>query len=51
MIAPDFTASKISGIESPTGSTKHAEYCSWLSFPAFIKVGELGRNAPSTITS
>ena len=39
-----FTASKISSMESPTGSTKQAESCP-SSRPAFIRVGELGRNS------
>ena len=43
MIAAAFTASKISSIESPTGRTKQAEYCSPLPLPAFISVGEFGR--------
>ena len=38
-----FTASKISSMLSPTGSTKQA--ANWpRSVPAFIRVGELGRN-------
>ena len=46
----DFTASKISSMESPTGSTKQAE--SWPSSePAFISVGELGRKRQSVIMS
>ena len=48
MIAAHFTASKISGIESPTGTTKQA--ASWPSSrPAFISVGELGRNSSRAI--
>ena len=43
-------ASKISSIESPTGSTKQAE--SWpSSLPAFIKVGEFGKNSRFVIIS
>ena len=43
IMAAYFTASKISSMESPTGSTKQAE--SWpSSVPAFIRVGELGKN-------
>ena len=38
-----FTASKIRSMESPTGSTKQAANCP-RSVPAFISVGELGRN-------
>jgi len=38
------TASNISSMESPTGSTKQAESCP-SSRPAFIKVGELGKNS------
>ena len=42
------TDSKISSMESPTGSTKQAE--SWPSSrPAFIRVGELGRNSKAVI--
>lgn len=38
------SASNISSIESLTGSTKHAE--SWFTgVPAFISVGELGKNS------
>ncbi|MBA7675283.1 hypothetical protein ES703_83513 [subsurface metagenome] len=44
MRAVFFTASKIDSIESSTGRTKQAE--SWPnSLPAFIRVGELGRNS------
>ena len=43
-------ASKISSIESPTGSTKQAESCP-SSLPAFISVGELGRNSKLVISS
>ena len=42
IIAANFTASKISSMESPTGSTKQA--ASWQSgVPAFMSVGEFGR--------
>ena len=51
MMAARLTASKIWSMESPTGRTKQAEYCRPLSLPAFISVGEFGRNAPSTISS
>ena len=44
MRAVFFTASKMLSIESPTGSTKHADSCC-SSRPAFINVGELGRNS------
>ena len=41
-------ASKMLSMESPTGSTKQAE--SWPSSrPAFISVGELGRNSSRAI--
>jgi hypothetical protein len=44
IMAVCFTASNICSMESPTGKTKHAE--SWPnSRPAFIRVGELGRNS------
>ncbi|OPY77489.1 MAG: hypothetical protein A4E70_02584 [Syntrophus sp. PtaU1.Bin005] len=43
-----FTASKISSMESPTGRTKQADNCP-SSRPAFIKVGELGRNSREVI--
>ncbi len=36
-------APKMDSILSSTGSTKQAESC-WSSRPAFINVGELGRN-------
>ena len=50
IMAAYFTASKISSMESPTGSTKQAE--SWpRSVPAFIRVGELGRNFQPVIRS
>ncbi len=50
IMAACFTASKISSMESPTGSTKQAE--SWpRSVPAFINVGELGRNFQPVIRS
>ena len=43
-------ASKISSMLSSTGSTKHAE--SWPSgLPAFISVGEFGRNSRLVIIS
>ncbi len=46
--AVNLTASKISSMESPTGRTKQAE--SWPSSrPAFIRVGELGRNSKPAI--
>ena len=51
MIAARFTASKISSIESPMGSTKQPEYCRPLFLPAFIRVGELGRNRRLAISS
>ena len=34
----------IPSIESSTGTTKHAESC-WMLVPAFIRVGEFGRNS------
>ena len=43
IMAAYLTASKISSMESPTGSTKQAESCP-RSVPAFMRVGELGRN-------
>ena len=43
MIACCLIASKMPGTSSGTGSTKHAESC-WSSRPAFMMVGELGRN-------
>ena len=50
IMAANFTASKISSMESPTGRTKQAE--SWPSSePAFISVGELGRKRQSVIIS
>ncbi|OPY01355.1 MAG: hypothetical protein A4E66_02758 [Syntrophus sp. PtaB.Bin001] len=45
-----FTASKISSMESPTGRTKQADSCP-SSRPAFIRVGELGRNSKAVIIS
>ena len=43
------TASKMPGMESSTGRTKQAE--SWPTpVPAFIRVGELGRNSRFIIT-
>ena len=45
-----FTASKMSSIESATGSTKQAD--NWpRGRPAFIRVGELGRNSRLVIAS
>ncbi|SCJ76945.1 Uncharacterised protein [Anaerotruncus sp. 2789STDY5834896] len=41
-------ASKISSIESATGSTKQADNCP-KGRPAFISVGELGKNSSSVI--
>lgn len=50
MSAAFLTASKMSTMLSATGSTKHAE--SWPSGrPAFISVGELGRNFRLVISS
>ncbi len=49
MIAMYFTESKIPGMESGTGSTKQAE-SSPSSVPAFISVGELGRNSREAMT-
>ena len=43
------TASNISSMLSPTGRTKQAESCP-RSRPAFIRVGELGRNSRSVIS-
>ena len=37
--------SKIPTRESSTGRTKQAEYCSIFPVPAFIRVGELGKNS------
>ena len=45
-----FTASKISSMLSPTGSTKQAESCP-SGRPAFISVGEFGRNRSEVISS
>ncbi len=50
IIAAHFTASKISGMASPTGSTKQAESCP-AGLPAFISVGEFGRNSSRAIAS
>ena len=50
MSAVYFTASNISSIESPTGRTKHAASC-WSSVPAFIRVGELGKNFREVMSS
>ena len=48
MSAAFLTASKISSIESPTGSTKQA--LSWpRGLPAFMSVGELGMNSSLSI--
>src|SRR6185295_6781010 len=44
MTAISFTASKTLASVSSTGSTKHAASCP-ISVPAFISVGELGRNS------
>ncbi len=50
MIAPQRIASKISGSESLTGRVKHAD--NWPSgVPAFISVGEFGRNDKVIIAS
>ena len=38
------TVSNMSAIESSTGSTKHADNCP-IEVPAFIRVGEFGRNS------
>ncbi len=43
-----FTASKMLSIESSMGSTKQAESC-WSSRPAFIRVGEFGKNSREAI--
>ena len=43
-------ASKMSSMESATGSTKQAESCP-RGRPAFIRVGELGRKSRSVIIS
>ena len=43
MRAVNLTASKIPSKESSTGKTKHAESCC-NALPAFIKVGEFGKN-------
>src|SRR5574341_1530486 len=48
MRAVFFTASNISSIESPTGSTKQAESCP-SSVPAFMSVGEFGKNSRDAI--
>ena len=49
MSAMSFRASKISTIESSTGSTKHA--ASWpIGVPAFMSVGEFGRNSSVVMT-
>ncbi|MBA7706060.1 hypothetical protein ES703_114905 [subsurface metagenome] len=44
MSAVFFTASKMDSIESSTGRTKQADSCP-NSLPAFIRVGELGKNS------
>ena len=43
-------ASKMSSIESPTGSTKHAESCP-SSLPAFMSVGLFGMKSCRAISS
>ena len=43
--------SKMPSMESGTGSTKHAEYCSPFDLPAFMSVGELGINFRSISSS
>ncbi len=48
MRAAFFIASKIPSMESSTGSTKQAASC-WRSRPAFISVGEFGRNSSDAI--
>ena len=48
MRAAYLIASKISSMESPTGSTKQAESCP-RGRPAFMSVGELGRKSSSVI--
>ena len=50
MSAAFFTASKISGMESATGNTKHAESCP-SGLPAFMSVGEFGMNKSSVMIS
>ena len=50
MSAVSRTAPKIDSIESSTGRTKHAESC-WSSRPAFISVGEFGRNSSEVMSS
>ncbi len=45
-----FTLSKIPSIVSSTGRTKHADNCP-RGLPAFMSVGELGRNSRSAIIS
>jgi hypothetical protein len=50
MMAVFFTDSKIESRESYTGSTKQAASC-WSLLPAFIRVGELGRNSRVDIIS
>jgi hypothetical protein len=44
MMAADFTASKISSMESPTGRTVTGRVLELVPFPAFMRVGEFGRN-------
>ena len=46
MTAVSLIAPKMPGMLSGTGSTKQAESC-WISRPAFIRVGELGRKSRS----
>ena len=43
-----FIAVKMESILSSMGRTKHAESC-WSSRPAFMRVGELGRNSSFVI--
>ena len=50
MRAAFLMASKMSSMESATGSTKQAESCP-RGRPAFIRVGELGRKSRLTIRS
>jgi hypothetical protein len=50
IMAVSRTAPKIDSIESSTGSTKHAESCC-NSRPAFMSVGEFGRNSSEVIRS
>ncbi|OPY54075.1 MAG: hypothetical protein A4E51_01021 [Methanosaeta sp. PtaU1.Bin055] len=50
ILAISFRAPKIPSMESSTGRTKQAESCP-RARPAFIRVGELGRNSPPVMTS